>query len=161
MSIFTWLFFSFSTIQLICTVIDINIKGGEGSAISFSFFQGMKNLTNYRITQMHCLWKLIYATQNKIQYEMVFWSTTPKIRLWWRFTYQWTELSSMLSKVASESWKMNDKVRGDRWRPAKNPPMAKLVSLWFFWCKGRVWITTFFADQCFYSTPTEQSSPFM
>ena len=23
--------------------------------------------------------------------------------------------------------RMNSKVRGDRWRPAKNPPMAKLV----------------------------------
>ena len=28
--------------------------------------------------------------------------------------------------------KKNNKVLGDRWRPAKNPPMAKLVSLWFF-----------------------------
>ena len=28
--------------------------------------------------------------------------------------------------------KVNNKVRGDRWRPAKNPPMAKLVPLWFF-----------------------------
>ena len=27
---------------------------------------------------------------------------------------------------------MNSKVRGDRWRPAKNPPMVKLVSLCFF-----------------------------
>ena len=35
-------------------------------------------------------------------------------------------------RVASESWKKNNKVRGDRWRPAKNPPMAKLVSLCFF-----------------------------
>ena len=28
--------------------------------------------------------------------------------------------------------KVNNKVRGDRWRPAKNPPMTKLVPLWFF-----------------------------
>ena len=27
--------------------------------------------------------------------------------------------------------KINNKVRGDRWRPAKNPSMAKLVFLWF------------------------------
>ena len=83
---------------------------------------------------------------------------------WWCFNYQWVELSSMLpikgSLVNPET--MNSKVRGDRWRPAKNPPMAKLVSLWFFVQESEsVWMVTFFVDQCFYSTPTEQSFPFM
>ena len=43
----------------------------------------------------------------------------------------WTVFDVINQMVASESWKMNSKVRGDQWRPAKNPPMAKLVSLWF------------------------------
>ena len=29
------------------------------------------------------------------------------------------------------SWKSKHKIRGDRWRPAKNPSMAKLVFLEF------------------------------
>ena len=73
------------------------------------------------------------------------------------------KLSSTLPKVANKSWKQRT-IKGDRWRPAKNPPMTKLVSLWF-WFEGKVyrsseWITLF-VDQCFYNTPTEQSSPFM
>ena len=73
------------------------------------------------------------------------------------------KLSSTLPKVANKSWKQRQ-IKGDRWRPAKNPPMTKLVSLWF-WFEGKVyrsseWITLF-VDQCFYNTPTEQSSPFM
>ena len=73
------------------------------------------------------------------------------------------KLSSTLPKVSNKSWKQRQ-IKGDRWRPAKNPPMAKLVSLWF-WFEGKVnrsseWITLF-VDQCFYNTPTEQSSPFM
>ena len=43
----------------------------------------------------------------------------------------WTVFDVINQRVASESWKMNSKVRGDRWRSAKNPSMAKLVSLWF------------------------------
>ena len=76
----------------------------------------------------------------------------------------WTVFDVINQRVASESWKMNSKVGGDRWRPAKNPPMAKLVSLCFFnvkEVKGSVWMSNFFTDQCFYNTPTEQSSPFM
>ena len=73
------------------------------------------------------------------------------------------KLSSTLPKVANKSWKQRQ-IKGDRWRPAKNPPMAKLVSLWF-WFEGKVNRSsesiTLFVDQCFYSTPTEQSSPFM
>ena len=44
----------------------------------------------------------------------------------------WTVFKVVNQRVASESWKMNSKVRGDQWRPAKNPPVAKLVFLWFF-----------------------------
>ena len=75
------------------------------------------------------------------------------------------KLSSTLPKVANKSWKQRQ-IKGDRWRPAKNPPMIKLVSLWltlkekFFFYRSSEWITLF-VDQCFYSTPTEQSSPFM
>ena len=43
----------------------------------------------------------------------------------------WTVFDVINQRVASESWKMNKKVRGERWRPTKNPPKAKLVSLWF------------------------------
>ena len=73
------------------------------------------------------------------------------------------KLSSTLPKVASKPWNQRQ-IKGDRWRPAKNPPMIKLVSVINF--EGKVfyrsseWITLF-VDQCFYSTPTKQSSPFM
>ena len=43
----------------------------------------------------------------------------------------WTVFDVINQRVTSESWKMNSKVKGDRWRPAKNPPMAKLVSCGF------------------------------
>ena len=39
------------------------------------------------------------------------------------------KLSSTLPRVANKSWKQRQ-IKGDRWRPAKNPPMTKLVSLW-------------------------------
>ena len=47
------------------------------------------------------------------------------------------KLSSTLPKVANKSWKQRQ-IKGDRWRPAKNPPMTKLVSLWF-WFEGKVY----------------------
>ena len=71
----------------------------------------------------------------------------------------WTVFDVIDQRVTGKSWKMNSKVRGDRWRPAKNPPMTKLVFLWF-WMLDKCSHVYLFVDQCFYSTPTEQSSPF-
>ena len=39
------------------------------------------------------------------------------------------KLSSTLPKVANKPWNQRQ-IKGDRWRPAKTPPMIKLVSLW-------------------------------
>ena len=33
----------------------------------------------------------------------------------------------LIKGLSANPEKINSKVRGDRWRPAKNPPMAKLV----------------------------------
>ena len=38
------------------------------------------------------------------------------------------KLSSTLPKVANKPWNQRQ-IKGDRWRPAKNPPMIKLVSV--------------------------------
>ena len=74
---------------------------------------------------------------------------------WWCFTYQWAELSSIFDqRVAGKSWKIYSKVRGDRWRPAKNSPMTKLVFLWF-WMLENCSNVYLFVNQCFYSAPTE------
>ena len=56
-----------------------------------------------------------------------------------RLLVGWIVFDVINQRVANESWKMNSKVRGDRWRPAKNPPMAKLVSLCFFFWMSRKW----------------------
>ena len=50
--------------------------------------------------------------------------------------------------------KTNSKVIGDRWRPTKNPPIAKLAFLWFQMSK-KCPNAYLFVDQCFYSTPTK------
>ena len=71
----------------------------------------------------------------------------------------WTVLNVIDQRVSDKSWKIDSKVRGDRWRPAKNPSMTKLVFLWF-WMLEKYSNIYLFVDQCFYSTPTEQSSPF-
>ena len=84
---------------------------------------------------------------------------------WWCFNYQWAELSSMLSIKGSL-------VNPERWTVSQRRPVEAgqessdgKVSIFMVFCsgkmKGNVSMVTFFVDQCFYSTPTEQSSPFM
>ena len=113
-------------------------------------------LNCYRILPIYMLFlfRLFDAAANKFVFIKIFDNA-------WMISG--LKLSSTLPKVANKSWKQRQ-IKGDRWRPAKNPPMTKLVSLWFLF-EGKVyrsseWITLF-VDQCFYSTPTEQSSPFM
>ena len=88
-----------------------------------------------------------------------FWNTCRWYLMMLRLSVSWTVFDVVDQRVVGKSWKINSKVRGDRWRPAKNPPMAKLVFLWFQMSEkcSNVYL---FVDQCFYSTPTEQSSPF-
>ena len=71
----------------------------------------------------------------------------------------WTVFDVIDQRVTGKSWKINSKVRRDQWRPTKNPPMTKLVFLWF-WMLDKCSNVYLFVDQCFYSTPTKQSSPF-
>ena len=71
----------------------------------------------------------------------------------------WTVFDVIDQRVTGKSWKINSKVRRDRWRPTKNPLMTKLVFLWF-WILDKCSNVYLFVDQCFYSTPTKQSSPF-
>ena len=80
---------------------------------------------------------------------------------WWCFAYQWAEQSLMLliKGLSVNPEKTNSKVRGDRWRPAKNPPMAKLVFSWFQMSK-KCLNAYLCVDQCCYSTPMEWLSLF-
>ena len=50
--------------------------------------------------------------------------------------------------------KANWKIKGDRWRLAKNPPMAKLVFFFFFDSKykGSIRMNYLLVDECLYST---------
>ena len=56
----------------------------------------------------------------------------------------WISRALMISRLLVMSWKSKHKIRGDRGRPAKNPPMVKSVFIYlFFWysnLSGNVWI---------------------
>ena len=65
---------------------------------------------------------------------------------------------SSVDDLKAGSWKSRYKIKGDRWRPIKSPPMVKLVNLSFqrkrevfiFFCWS-VWMNYLFVRECLYS----------
>ena len=110
---------------------DWQSRRGLLEASLLSWGPGLVTLNLVQTISALCRWKEL-KNSRKIKFSK-FLETSHRRRqlMMLHLSVGWTVFDVTNQRVASESWKMNSKVRGDRWRPTKNPPMAKLVSLWF------------------------------